>query len=78
MPVHCAIEAFASIRDMGESHFRASRQPMRQGAGAGEADELGFLIDRGKDGFLGADTANGQALNGELPFNLSPVSATMN
>ena len=76
-PVRRAIEVLASPRDTGENDMRALHRSARQGAGVGKAEELGFLFDRGKDGFHGATTGNGQAPDRELLINISCDCGTM-
>ena len=74
--VRRANEVFASPRGTVENDLRQSRQSVRQGAGAGETDELGFLFDRGKDWFQRATTRNMEAPDRELLINISRVYGT--
>ena len=76
-PVRRAIEVFASPRGAAENDLRALHQSARQGAGVGEAEELGFLFERGKDGFHGVTAENGQTPDRELPINISRICGTM-
>lgn len=60
-PVRRAIEIFASPRGTPENDLRVMHKSVRQVTEVGEAEALRLPVDRGKDGFHGAITGDGQA-----------------